>query len=184
MLYSNAAHHALVASIALPILHNPLSKVSDEISHDQRESGQSYLLPTPSSSLQIIHTLLLSTDPSPSLFSSLLSPVLPSLYSLHAHLSKMGVADPILKEDVWTLMRTWGRVVEEGEGVQVLWSLVDENESSSGWEGGSAEDLTRVRRYVPLLPLHVNLSPCSIQGQQRRETRSSYAGRSPACLCH
>lgn len=43
-------------------------------------------------------------------------------------------------------MRTWGRVVEEGEGVRVLWSLVDENESSSGgWEGGSAEDLKRAR---------------------------------------
>lgn len=59
----------------------------------------------------------------------------------------MGAADPILKEDVWTLMRTWGRVVEESEGVRVLWSLVDENESSSGgWEGGSAEDLKRVMR--------------------------------------
>ncbi|KAG1779728.1 hypothetical protein EV702DRAFT_83579 [Suillus placidus] len=146
MLDSSAAHHALVASIALPILHNPLSQVSDETPHDQRESGQSHLLPTPSSSLQTLHTLLLSIDPSPSLFASLLSPILPSLYSLHAHLSKMGVADPILKEDVWTLMRTWGRVVEEGEGVRVLWSLVDENESSSGgWEGGSAEDLKRVR---------------------------------------
>lgn len=59
----------------------------------------------------------------------------------------MGVADPTLKEDVWTLLRTWGRVVEEGEGVRVLWSLVDESESSSGgWEGGSIEDLKRVRR--------------------------------------
>lgn len=74
----------------------------------------------------------------------------------------MGVADPILKEDVWTLMRTWGRVVEEGEGVRVLWSLVDESESSLWWEGGNAEDLKRVRRYVPLLPLYVSLSPCSI----------------------
>lgn len=146
MLDTSAAHHALVVSIALPILHSPLSKVSDDSSEDQRESGQSYLLPTPSSSLQTIHTLLLSTDPSPSLFSTLLSPILPSLYSLHAHLSKMGVADPILKEDVWTLMRTWGRVVEEGEGVRVLWSLVDESESSLWWEGGSAEDLKRVRR--------------------------------------
>ncbi|KAG1866653.1 hypothetical protein DFJ58DRAFT_714609 [Suillus subalutaceus] len=147
MLDSSSAHHALVASIALPILHNPLFKVSDETSHDQRESGQSHLLPTPSSSLQTLHALLLSIDPSPSLFASLLSPILPSLYSLHAHLSKMGVADPILKEDVWTLMRTWGRVVEEGEGVRVLWSLVDENESSAGgWEGGNTEDLKRVRR--------------------------------------
>jgi hypothetical protein len=162
MLDSSAAHHVLVVSIALPILHNPISQVSDDSSQDQRESGQSYLLPTPSSSLQTIHTLLLSTDPSPYLFSSLLSPILPSLYSLHAHLSKMGVADPILKEDVWTLMRTWGRVVEEGEGVRVLWSLVDESESSLWWEGGNAEDLKRVRRCVPLLPLYVSLSPCSI----------------------
>ncbi|KAG1754005.1 uncharacterized protein EDB91DRAFT_1101110 [Suillus paluster] len=147
MLDSSAVHHALVASIALPILHDPLSKFSDEASHHQGESGQSQLLPTPSSSLQTIHTLLLSTDPSPSLFSSLLSPILTSLYSLHAHFSKMGVADPVLKEDVWTLMRTWGRVVEEVEGIRVLWSLVDENENSSGgWEGGSAEDLKRVRR--------------------------------------
>ncbi|KAG2369832.1 hypothetical protein BDR07DRAFT_1604179 [Suillus spraguei] len=147
MMDSSAAHHALVASIALPILHNPFSNVSGATSHDERESGQNHPLPTPSSSLQTIHTLLLSVDPSPSLFASLLSPILPSLYSLHAHLSKMGAADPILKEEVWTLMRTWGRVVEESEGVRVLWSLVDENESSSGgWEGGSAEDLTRVTR--------------------------------------
>jgi hypothetical protein len=99
----------------------------------------------------------------------------------------MGVADPILKEDVWILMRTWGRVVEDGEGVRVLWSLVDENESSSGgWEGGSAEDLKRVRRFVPLLLLHphVNLSPSSIQGQPRRETRSSYARRPTAYFCY
>ncbi|KAG2128313.1 uncharacterized protein EDB93DRAFT_1109074 [Suillus bovinus] len=147
MLDSSSTHHALVASIAFPILHNPLFKVSDETSHDQRESDENYLLPTPSSSLQTIHTILLSTDPSPSLFASLLSPILPFLYSLHAHLSKMAVADPILKEDVWSLMRTWGRVVEESEGVRVLWSLVDEYESSSGgWEGGSAEDIKRVRR--------------------------------------
>ncbi|KAG1833106.1 hypothetical protein EV424DRAFT_1367092 [Suillus variegatus] len=147
MLDSSSAHHALVASIVLPILHNSLSKVSDETSRDQGEPDQSYLLPTPSSSLQTLHTILLSIDPSPSLFASLLSPILPSLYSLHAHLSKTGVADPILKEDVWSLMRTWGRVVEEGEGIRVLWSLVDENESSSGgWEGGSAEDIKRVRR--------------------------------------
>ncbi|KAG2118781.1 uncharacterized protein F5147DRAFT_602591, partial [Suillus discolor] len=147
MLDSSSAHHALVGSIVLPILHNSLSKVSDETSRNQREPDQSYLLPTPSSSLQTLHTILLSIDPSPSLFASLLSPILPSLYSLHAHLSKMGIADPILKEDVWSLMRTWGRVVEEGEGIRVLWSLVDENESSSGgWEGGSAEDIKRVRR--------------------------------------
>ncbi|OJA14675.1 hypothetical protein AZE42_02399 [Rhizopogon vesiculosus] len=147
MLDSSAVHYALVASIALPMLHDPLSKVSDDVSHDQRESDQSHLLTTPISSLQTLHTLLLATDPSPSLFSSLLSPILPSLYSLHAHLSKMGIADPVLKEDVWTLMRTWGRVVEEGEGVRILWSLVGENEDSSGgWEGGSGEDLKRIRR--------------------------------------
>jgi len=68
-------------------------------------------------------------------------------------MSEIGVADPILKEDVWTLMKTWGRVVEEDEGVQVLWSLVEENEDSGGWEGGSAEDLKLVRRCVPLLLL-------------------------------
>ncbi|KAG2156029.1 hypothetical protein DEU56DRAFT_765220 [Suillus clintonianus] len=147
MLDLSATHHALVASIALPILHDPLTKVPNEASHDQGGSDQSHGLPTPSSSLQTLHTLLLSTDPSPSLFSSLLSPILPSLYSIHAHLSKVGVADPILKEDVWTLMRTWGRVVEDGEGVRALWSLVDENaNSSAGWEGGNTEDLKRVRR--------------------------------------
>jgi hypothetical protein len=149
MLDSSAAHHALVASISLPILHDPLSKVSDEASDDQRVSDQNQLPPTPVSSLKTLHTLLLATDPSPSLFSSLLSPILPSLYSLHTHLSKMGIADPVLKEDVWTLMRTWGRVVDESEGIRVLWALVEENEDSSGgWEGGSAEDLKRARRCV------------------------------------
>jgi hypothetical protein len=159
MLDTSLGHPALVSSIVLPILHDPLSKVSDEVSHDQRESDQSQLPPTPISSLQTLHSLLLAIDPAPSLLSSLLSPILPSLYSLHAHLSKMGVADPVLKEDVWTLMRTWGRVVEEGEGVQILWSLVEENEDPGGWEGGSAENLKRTRRCVLLLLIHLLAYP-------------------------
>lgn len=87
-------------------------------------------------------------------------------------MSKLGIADPVLKEDVWTLMRTWGRVVEEDEGVQVLWSLVEENEDSSGgWEGGNAGDLKRTKRCVPLLLLHYVTRP--ILDPESTEKRNS-----------
>lgn len=59
-------------------------------------------------------------DPSPSLITDLLSPILPVLYSLHLHLESTKTSDPGTRESLHTSLLAWGRIVNTAEGVGVF----------------------------------------------------------------
>ncbi|OBZ76096.1 hypothetical protein A0H81_03253 [Grifola frondosa] len=101
----------LVAGIVLPLLHNP-------ILHGNR--GSSSLIDT----LTTIQTLLTNTDPSPLFISVLLSPIMPSLYSLSHYLDHTKISDPVIKELVKGFLATWGRVIGQPAGVKTFWDIV------------------------------------------------------------
>jgi hypothetical protein len=69
--------------------------------------------------------LVTNTDPSPTLISSLLSPIASALYSLLYHLDQVKTSDPSLKEMLRGLLGTWGRVISTTEALAILWSIID-----------------------------------------------------------
>lgn len=82
--------------------------------------------------LSALTTLVMNADPSPSLLSILLSPVVPYLYSLLFHLDTVKTADPTIRESVRGLLATWARVVTVSEGTSCLWGIV--NDPKPGWQ--------------------------------------------------
>ncbi|KAJ7047394.1 hypothetical protein C8F04DRAFT_935919 [Mycena alexandri] len=95
----------------LAFLHPPLLSVNPTSS--------------PQIALSTIMMLVTNTDPSPTLISSLLSPVVSALYSLLYYLDQVKTSDPSLKEVLHGLLGTWGRVVGATEALTILWSVID-----------------------------------------------------------
>ncbi|KAJ7507767.1 hypothetical protein B0H11DRAFT_2314195 [Mycena galericulata] len=79
----------------------------------------------PRQALTMIMMLITNTDPSPTLISTLLSPIVSALYALLYHLDQIKTSDPSLKEMLRGLLGTWGRVVGTTEALAILWSVVD-----------------------------------------------------------
>lgn len=99
------------SSAVLSSLHEPLLVINSASS--------------PRAALSTIMTLVTNIDPSPTLISSLLSPIASALYSLLYHLDKVKTSDPSLKEMLRGLLGTWGRVVGATEALAILWSVID-----------------------------------------------------------
>ncbi|KAJ7276373.1 hypothetical protein B0H12DRAFT_1041351 [Mycena haematopus] len=99
------------SSVVLSFLHPPFLAVNSASS--------------PRAALSTIMALVTNTDPSPTLISSLLSPIVSALYSLLYHLDQVKTSDPSLKEMLRGLLGTWGRVVGATEALAVSWSVID-----------------------------------------------------------
>ncbi|KAI0317004.1 hypothetical protein OF83DRAFT_1276666 [Amylostereum chailletii] len=107
--------------------------------------------PSPSSTLRTLQTLLTNTDPSPTLISTLLSPVAPALYAILAALERTTAADPAVREGVRGLLLTWGRVVAASEAVAILWACVEDQ--GGIWTADITGELKRVERLDRAPPL-------------------------------
>jgi hypothetical protein len=131
MLFTDGSfpHNALVTATVFPILHDPFLHVNYAISAVTTPTDQSpphKRLPlAPAAALSILITMSTNMDPSPTLMTSLLLPVVPALYSLLAHMDSIKTSDPVLKESLRSLLRTWGRLSGLQEGIEALWDVVD-----------------------------------------------------------
>ncbi|KAG6919413.1 hypothetical protein DXG01_006296 [Tephrocybe rancida] len=83
---------------------------------------------SPSSALTTLITVVSNADPSPTLISALLSPILPTLYSLLYHMDQIKTTDPSLRESFRGLLVTWGKIVGTAEGLEILWSIIQSEE--------------------------------------------------------
>ncbi|KAJ7068253.1 hypothetical protein C8F01DRAFT_600334 [Mycena amicta] len=115
--YRRAAAFSISRMLAIPacsavfsLLHGPFLSINPPID--------------PQKALATLTTLVTNTDPSPTLISTLLSPILPALYSLLYSLEKTKATDPNIKETVRGLVGTWGRVIGAPEALDILWSIV------------------------------------------------------------
>ncbi|KAG6817465.1 hypothetical protein H0H87_008633 [Tephrocybe sp. NHM501043] len=81
-----------------------------------------------SSALTTLISLVSNADPSPTLISALLSPVLLTLYSLLYHMDHVKTVDPSLRESLRGLTTTWGKIVGTTDGMDILWSIIQSNE--------------------------------------------------------
>jgi hypothetical protein len=85
-------------------------------------------------------------DPSPALISGILSPVAPALYAISRVLQEYGTADPTLRESVHGLLMTWGRIVDAGEGVTIMWKIIQDYDQA--WHLDVAGQLSRSPQFV------------------------------------
>lgn len=152
MLATNGSykHQNLVSSITSSILHDPFLQIRDTGEHESSllPPTQSKLLHdlTPTTALSTLMNFILNADPSPTIISVLLSPIMPSLYALSAYIDHLKTADPILKESVKGLLATWGRVVEMHECFDSLWRVLDDE--GGDWELDVAGEIKKVERWV------------------------------------
>ena len=133
---------ASVSRIVLPILHRPFLEITPEPS---QQTSHTFAL-SPTQAVQTMQTLLTNTDPSPVLISTLLTPIVPALYSLSSTLNSIKTSDPALKASVHGFLRTWGRLVDNTEGIATVWLIVDGE--GGDWKVDVAGGISRVERYA------------------------------------
>lgn len=135
----NARYYSLVSGMLLSSLHDPLLLNTPDLSTLEETKTL-----TPVEAIQVIQTFLTNTDPAPTLVSTILSPVVTSLYALLGTFVNMKTADPTLRESVRGLLVAWGRVVPTDEAVAILWACV---EGQGGeWAIDMAGGVRRVER--------------------------------------
>ncbi|KAI0326655.1 hypothetical protein GY45DRAFT_69015 [Cubamyces sp. BRFM 1775] len=115
-------------NLVFPMLHDPIVNGAGNMS--------------PKASLNTIQVLLTNTDPSPHLITALLTPIVPSLYSLYACLEGAKAADPILREGIKGLLSTWGRLVSSEDVIGTIWQII--NGEGSDWRVDVAGEISRV----------------------------------------
>ncbi|KAF8812411.1 hypothetical protein BYT27DRAFT_6419485 [Phlegmacium glaucopus] len=130
------AQYQDAASIILAMLHDPFLKVVDP--SEQRLANTM----EPSEALSSISTLISNTEPSPIFISKILSPILPSLYLLSYNLAQFKTADPQLKASINGLLLSWGKIVDQPEGINVLWSILEARQNSE-WKYNTDGQLWR-----------------------------------------
>lgn len=145
LLSYNFLHCTLAMSILEAALHSSLlmspSTAADTLSSELPIRTQR----TPATTLHIFAAILIHMDPSPDLIHTLLSPIVPALFTLHAHLTRVKTADPEVRSTSHDILRTWGRVVPPGEVLSRLWHVVQGE--GGAWEG-SGYDMTPVEPPV------------------------------------
>ncbi|KAI0824765.1 hypothetical protein BC628DRAFT_1419872 [Trametes gibbosa] len=124
----DAEKKRVTMGLVFPILHNPILHGSGDL--------------TPTSSLRTIQVLLTNTDPSPHLITALLTPIVPSLYSLHAYLEQAKASDPLVRETIKSFLSTWGRLVNKEEVIATLLRII--NGETSDWQTDVAGQISKV----------------------------------------
>ena len=128
--------HQDASSIVLGILHDPFLKLVDS-----SEQNLAHIM-GPSEALSSISTLISNTEPSPIFISKILSPILASLYLLSYNLAQYKTADPQLKTSINGLLLSWGKIVDQPEGVNVLWTILEAGQNSE-WKYNADGQLWR-----------------------------------------
>lgn len=114
----------------LPALHAPFNFTGEHPAASTSNAGPGF---STTGSLAALTTLLLNTDPSPNLISSLISPIITPLYNLRSYLLEhpgVVLIEPNSKNIVDGLVKTWARVVIADEVIKGWWSVV---KGADGW---------------------------------------------------
>lgn len=119
-------------NILLPCLHQPFIKP---------EQG---LLST-AECISTLQTVLVNTDPSPALLSTLFTPISPVLYAILGCLELKKTTEPALRESVKGLLGAWSRIVSAHEVEEACWGII---EGEGGyWKVDIAGEIIQTTRY-------------------------------------
>lgn len=101
--------------------------------------------PGVASCISTLQTLLINTDPSPALLSTVFTPISAMLYAILGYLNSKETADPALRETIRGLLGTWSRIVSTEEVEKVCWSII---EGEGGyWKVDIVGEIVRTMRY-------------------------------------
>jgi len=101
----------------------------------------------PRRALQTLITLLLNAEPSPTFVTKLLSSLIAPLYRMSYDLSRFKTADPQLRESILSLLKSWGKIVDENEGADVFWAL-SANDNEGEWKFDAEGHMWKAPRQV------------------------------------
>ncbi|TFK43559.1 hypothetical protein BDQ12DRAFT_643120 [Crucibulum laeve] len=142
-------HKELASAITLSIIHKPFLELpSDESNQTDSNSASPNHNLQPSNALSVLISLISNSDPSPVFISNLLSPIIPILYSLLYHLEKHKASDPTLKVSLHGILVTWGKIVTQAKGIEVLSSILDNGEGSE-WRVDLGGNFARSQKSGP-----------------------------------
>lgn len=147
MLFSESEKsRSTAARVALSALQRPFLEVTTASRYEGNSStaAPTHLVLTPSQAIRTLQTLLTNTDPSPTLISSLLTPIIPPLYSLLWAVDSVKTSDPAFKTTIRGFLRTWGRLVDNAEGLATLWLIIDGE--GGDWRVDIAGEVSRVEK--------------------------------------
>ena len=95
--------------------------------------------------ISTLQTILINTDPSPALLSTIFTPIASALYTILGCLGSKKTADPTLKETIRGLLGTWARIVSAKEVEEMCWRII---EGEGGyWKVDIAGEITQTERY-------------------------------------
>ncbi|KAG6821255.1 hypothetical protein H0H93_002365 [Arthromyces matolae] len=161
---SETQHRDVISKITLAALLDSFSPVANQ--SDKKTSI--------SSALDTLITLVANADPSPTLISTLLSPILPTLYSMLHSVDQTKAVDPTLREPLRGLLITWGKIIAPGDGIDILWSIVQSE--GMNWiidlEGG----IKRAPAHTKPLAL---LTPQDLKADEDYDLDSNFLGLYP-----
>ncbi|TFK28768.1 hypothetical protein FA15DRAFT_633184 [Coprinopsis marcescibilis] len=112
---------------------------------------------TAQTALSRLIVLIANCDPSPEVISKLLSPIIPSLYSLLFHLASQKASDPQLKERIQGLLSTWGKIVDTPQAIHVLWLMIIEGAPPTNWTSDAEGKFSPCERTDETDPLSLLL---------------------------
>jgi len=138
-------HQELAIEITFSILHRPFLVVPEDAKIGLEEGSSDLLRPDPSVVLPRLITLVSNADPSPTLISTILSPLVTPLYSLLHCMDQVKTSDPTLMHSLRGLLITWGKIVDPSNGIDTMWHLVEDEAES--WKIDS-NGFRRSREYV------------------------------------
>ncbi|EIN10764.1 hypothetical protein PUNSTDRAFT_112574 [Punctularia strigosozonata HHB-11173 SS5] len=148
------------ADVALPLVHEAFLAPADS---SEAVAKKEHSL-TPSQTISVLVKLLRNTDPSPTLVSDLLSPIVPPMYAIYEELEKLKAGDPERKESIRNLLATWGKLVNASLGVSMLWRIV--NGDGGNWKVDITGEIARTHRDEGVSSQSI-FTPTSLDRAQR-----------------
>lgn len=141
LLAEGSMHREESLGTLLPYIHQPFRVMKPSSRDDITESEQ----PGTTDVISTLQTILINTDPSPSLLSTVFTPIASALYAILGCLDSKKTTDPALRETVKGLLGTWARVVSAQEVELVCWSII---EGEGGyWKVDIAGEVIQTTRY-------------------------------------
>ena len=129
-------------SILLPRVHQPFLEVAEVPPQDGIPEPKR---PDTADCISTLQTILINTDPSPALLSTVFTPIASALYVILGCLESKKTVDPALKETIKGLLGTWSRIVSAQEVEEVCWNII---EGEGGyWNVNIAGEITQMERY-------------------------------------
>lgn len=170
MLTTPSRYKSLISPLIYSYLHDPWTKTSEGPQLDEDDSedipdADTRFTQSPQESLTTLTLLFANINPSPTLVSTILSPIIPPLYCLWAHTKQIKTADPELREYLTAILSTWGRIGSMEEITRVMWSII---QGEGGyWTIDIAGDIRRTNEYVGAW-LHMFSCPSAVTDDGNR----------------